>query len=90
MPSHLTGNAEILEETLMGGPELAPHRLLHLLLCVYISTTFYMNFFNGKEVPVPDYRYSNMSLISVICFSDVQLTIRGIATGTAKSPPKEP
>ena len=26
-----------------------------------------------------------MSLISVICFSDVQLTIRGIATGTEVS-----
>ena len=60
MPSHLTGNAEILEETLMGGPELAPHRLLHLLLCVYISTTFYMNFLTeqrgtGTGLPVQQY-----------------------------------
>ena len=30
----LAGNAEIFEETLVRGPELAPHGLLHLLLCV--------------------------------------------------------
>ena len=32
--SHLAGNAEVFEEALMRGPELSPHRLFHLLLCV--------------------------------------------------------
>ena len=34
VPADLAGYTEVFEEPLVGRPELSPHRLLHLLLCV--------------------------------------------------------